>query len=80
MGVDTGSSSQSSALLWIFLKLAFYMICLNNLSTPKAYNHHLSMLGGPKSLFGFLCRIIWKNLKELFGQSNTYHLNMYFYS
>ena len=63
-----------------FSSFRFTCSALTISSAPKVYNHHLSMLGGSKSLFGFLCKIRWKNLKELFGQSNTYHLNMYFYS
>ena len=34
----------------------------------------LYILGWPKSLFGFFCKIIWQNSNELFGQPNNWKL------
>ena len=33
---------------------------------------HFLILGWPKSSFGFFCKILWKNLSELFDQANVF--------
>ena len=37
----------------------------------KNGGHILYILGWPKSLFGFFCKIIWQNSNELFGKPNN---------
>ena len=55
MGVNMGSSSWSSALLWIFLKLPFYMLCLNNLLCSQGVE--------PSSLYvGWVKKFVWVSL------------------
>lgn len=45
------------------------------MQTSKANIHLLStgmheyVLGGPKSLFGFVCKMLWRNTNEFLGNS-----------
>ena len=39
--------------------------------TERLSSPHFFTLGWPKSSFGFFCKILWKNLSELFDQVNV---------
>ena len=39
--------------------------------TERLSSPHFFILGWPKNSFGFFCKILWKNLSELFDQVNV---------
>ena len=47
--------------------LEWVAISFSKWSLGRAKNE---VLGWPKSLFGFFCKMLWRNLKETFGQPN----------
>ena len=62
------ASLMSPALASRFFLFFFVFFCF--FITSITWEAPLMVLGWPKSLFGFFCKMLWKNLSKSFGQSN----------